>query len=46
MDFSSVPDRRAVLSIQSAVIYGAVGNDAAMAIYTHFELFEKNSKIK
>jgi pyridoxine kinase len=38
IDFSSVPDRRAVLSIQSAVIYGAVGNDAAMAIYTHFEL--------
>jgi pyridoxine kinase len=38
IDISSVSDNTAILSIQSAVIYGAVGNDAAMAVYAHFGL--------
>ncbi len=36
MRISSRPSGKSILTIQSAVMYGAVGNDAAMAIYDHF----------
>jgi len=38
MNVSSISGNKTILTIQSGVIYGAVGNDAAMAVYDHFGL--------